>query len=109
MTQDSAAPGHLLFEGALTMRTAHASCATLLAAIARHPDIRIDCTAATEVDLTFIQLLVAARVSGQLSQKSVVLAGPPQSVLLEALTRAGFRPKPIDSSGTDVWFEEVRA
>ncbi len=91
MTQDAAAGGQVAFAGDLTMRTVDTTHATLREAIARGCDLSIDCTAATEVDLTFIQLLVAARASALRSDNSVSLASCPGGALLDVLTHAGFR------------------
>jgi len=91
MTQDAAAGGHVALAGALTIRTADTVHATLREAIAQHCNVSIDCTAATEVDLSFIQLLVAARASARRSDNSVSLAACPDGALLDALTHAGFR------------------
>jgi ABC-type transporter Mla MlaB component len=112
MTPDAATAGCLAFEGALTMRTIEALHATLRDAIKQYASVAIDCTAATEVDLSFVQLLVAARVSAGHSDKSVVLAACPDGALLDTLTRVGFRIVAEDQPGqapvTDsqtFWFE----
>jgi anti-anti-sigma regulatory factor len=98
MTLDPASAGHLALDGALTIRTAEAVSAQLLDALRQHANLAIDCSAATEVDLSFIQLLIAARVSAGLLQQSVVLNRRPDGVLLDALTRAGF---PVAQQGQD--------
>jgi anti-anti-sigma regulatory factor len=92
MTEDTAMGVRLVLEGALTIRTVETIRATLREAIEPGPgaSISIDCCNATEVDLTFVQLLVAARVTGQLLGKTVSLAGPPDGALLYTLTRGGF-------------------
>jgi ABC-type transporter Mla MlaB component len=99
MTPDAATAGHLAFEGALTMRTIEALHATLREAIKQYSSVSIDCTAATEVDLSFVQLLVAARASAGHADKSVVLATRPDGALLDTLTRVGFRIVPEDQRG----------
>ena len=43
------------------------------------------------MDLSFVQLLVAARTSARRSDNTVVFGEPPDGVLLDTLTRAGFR------------------
>lgn len=99
MTQDIAMGVRLVLEGALTIHTVETVRATLREAIEPPPganlakagaNLSIDCSTATEIDLTFIQLLVAARVSGQLLGKSVSLAAAPDGALLDTLTRGGF-------------------
>jgi ABC-type transporter Mla MlaB component len=91
-TEDGA---RLVLEGALTMRTVDAVRATLRAAI-EPPSLAlttlsIDCAGATEIDLTFVQLLIAARVSAQGLGRDVVLAACPEGALLDTLVRGGFQ------------------
>jgi hypothetical protein len=109
MPQNIAAIVQLVLDGALTMRTVETVRATLRAALEPPsgnapagiaPDaitpasIAIDCSAATEIDLTFIQLLIAARVSAGTVGRSLGLAPCPDGVLLDTLTRGGFRIEP---------------
>jgi ABC-type transporter Mla MlaB component len=111
MTQDLSTPGHLSLDGALTMRSVEALFARLRETLAQHSEVSIDCTAAAEVDLSFIQLLVAARASAVQADKTVALAARPDGPLLQALTRAGFRvtqeDQPADSE--TFWFEGAAA
>jgi anti-anti-sigma regulatory factor len=106
MMQD-VAPGCLVLDGALTMRNAEALCTTLREAVAAHSDISIDCTAATEVDLSFIQLLIALRATALRNNRTATLAAHPAGALLHALTGAGFRVTQEDQSGATqaFWFE----
>jgi hypothetical protein len=111
MTLDVATAGHLAFDGALTIRTAETVSAKLLDAIRQHTCLSIDGSAASEIDLSFIQLLIAARATALLSHRSVILAGRPDGVLLDTLTRGGFRVTEEDQDGktATVWFEGARA
>src|ERR1700704_4253612 len=127
MPQDTAAKVQLVLDGALTMRTVDAVRTTLRATIepqsvAAPPGIAspgvapagitppgiapmgiaIDCSAASEIDLTFIQLLIAARVSTRAAGRRISLAPRPDGVLLDALTRGGFRLVPAEDGG--FWF-----
>jgi ABC-type transporter Mla MlaB component len=101
----------LAFDGALTMRTAETLCTTLREAIGQQVDVSIDCTAAGEVDLTFVQLLVAARASARRSGRTVTLAAQPEGTWLHTLTRAGFRITHEDRPGEAraYWFEGAEA
>jgi hypothetical protein len=127
MTEDIAAGVPLVFAGALTMRTVDDIHATLREAIER-PDsaadppadpaadplgarISIDCAAATEVDLTFVQLLIASRISAPRVGKTVQLAAPADGALLDTLTRGGFQAvRESCPDGTpDFWFEGTRS
>jgi hypothetical protein len=87
----------LVLDGALTVRIAPAIGSTLLEAIRAHAVVSIDCSAAT----SFIQLLIAARVSALRLGRLVGLAAAPDGVLLDALTPDGFRPTEADG----FWFE----
>jgi ABC-type transporter Mla MlaB component len=121
MIQDTDAGARLVLDGALTMRTVDAVRATLLEAIERpsadgaasvnapSAGLAIDCTEASEVDLTFIQLLIAARVTTRGLGRPVSLASAPDGVLLDALTRGGFQPiEEISADGTPVfWFAQA--
>ena len=124
--------GQLVLDGALTMRTVETVRATLRAAIEPPSGatpagpapagsspagispagispagivpagIEIDCSATTEIYLTFIQLLIAARVSSCAAGCSLSLAPRPDGVLLDTLTRGGFRLVPEPGGG--FWF-----
>ncbi len=111
MTQHESTDDRLLLKGALTIRTAEIVCATLHETFARHPSILIDCGGADEVDLSFVQLLVAARASAQRLGNSVALAERPDGALLDAFTRAGFRVATENNSdGIEAfWFEGTDA
>ena len=116
MTQDTDAGARLVLDGALTMRTTDAIRATLLEAIERPSPggaspagISIDCTEASEVDLTFVQLLIAARVTTRRLGRPVCLASAPDGALLDTLTRGGFQPlREVAADGTPVfWFAQA--
>jgi hypothetical protein len=107
MPQETATNVQLVLDGALTMRTVETVRATLRAALeppssAAPTDIDIDCSAAAEIDLTFIQLLIAARVSTCAAGRRLSLAPCPEGVLLDTLTRGGFRLVPEPGGG--FWF-----
>ena len=99
----------LEFVGPLTLRTASETCGALREALAHHSAVAIDCEAATDIDLSFIQLLVAARNSAKQASKTVCLAGGRHGVLLAALSRAGLRSANLGHTDTagDLWFEEA--
>lgn len=116
MTQDTVAGIRLNLEGALSIRTVETIHVTLREAIEPPFDvsnaaIAIDCSAATEIDLAFIQLLIATRISAQRLGKAVTLAECPDGALLDTLTRGGFQI--VCESGTGeipaFWFEGTHA
>jgi hypothetical protein len=57
---------------------------------ARFDPLEIDCGGAGEVDLSLIQLLIAARTGARLAGRTVRLASPASGALLDALQRGGF-------------------
>ena len=121
MIQDTDAGARLVLDGALTMRTVDAVRATLLEAIERpsadgaasvnapSAGLAIDCTEATEVDLTFVQLLIAARVSARRSANRRLAGAPGWRVAGHPDHAAGFQP--IEESAADgtpvFWFEQA--
>ena len=102
--------GRLVLVGALTVRDAPAICARLRETIGQHKTVSIDCSSAREIDLSFIQLLVAARTGASSTGRSVTLAGPPGGALLHTLTRGGFRVVQEDAPGAAAfWFTGASA
>lgn len=82
--------GRLSLTGACTVCSAEETHAKLLDMAARCAALEIDCRGVGEVDLSFVQLLLAARTSARLGGRTVRLASPASGVLLEALQRGGF-------------------
>ena len=112
MTQETADTVRLVLDGALTMRTIETVHATLREAIEPAPGkpgapISIDCSAATETDLTFVQLLVAARISTRLLGTTIGLTARPEGALLDTLTRGGFQV--VDEDPSAFWFAGAEA
>ena len=84
----------ITFQGAMTIHDAEATRLRLLAAMADSDRIEIDCSAVSEVDLTFIHILLAARQGAAHSGKTLRLAQPAAGALLDALERGGFVGNP---------------
>jgi anti-anti-sigma regulatory factor len=74
--------------GALTLQGAAAIRDKLATALAAG-DVTLDCGAATEFDLSFVQLVVAARHTALRSGRAFVLAVPLPPALTAVLDRAG--------------------
>jgi hypothetical protein len=89
-------------EGPLTIACADAIRVSLLDILRDGGPVEIDCSAATEVDVTFVQLLLAARGSAALRGFPVALAAPASGALLDVLKRAGFLDA-ADPAETDFW------
>jgi len=80
------------FDGALTIRHIRAIRDRLMEALSGSQTVRVDCVAATEVDLSFIQLMLSARRSAMAAGKTILLSAGESSVLHDALVRAGMLP-----------------
>jgi hypothetical protein len=93
------------FSGSQTIREAEDAAHILRKALADHPSLVLDCDEIEEADLTFLQLVIAARRSAQKSGKAFALGATARGPLLAALDRAGIRPE-----GEHLfWFEGVSA
>ena len=86
-------PYVLSLTGSLTTPRAETIRSEVLAALRDHPSVAVDCSNASEMDVAFIQILVAAERFAAHSGKTVALASPPAGLLAETLRRCGF-PKP---------------
>jgi anti-anti-sigma regulatory factor len=81
--------------GSLTTPRAEAIHSEVLAALTGHSSVTIDCANASDMDVAFIQILVAASRLAAQSGKTIALASPPAGLLAETLRRCGFpQPKP---------------
>lgn len=93
----------LLLTGACGLRTVDDLRAQLLDMSAAHTAVEIDCSNADEVDVSFIQLLLAARSSAQRSGRTIRLAHPASGALRDALQRGGFLTA-VDGQEADLTF-----
>ncbi len=99
---EDTASHRLVFSGPQTIRVAGPVRETLREAITEHPSVRIDCADVTEADLTFIQLLIAARLTAHDAGRQVAFHAAPAGAVLAAVTAAGLSVGP-DANGA-VWF-----
>lgn len=97
MTDTETPWARLVLEGPLTVRTIASIRDSLLDAMASHDAVELDCAAAVSVDLSFVQLLLAARRSARQGGKQLRLAAPAEGVLRAALEQGAFLPP----GGTD--------
>jgi anti-anti-sigma regulatory factor len=86
---DLTAPAGVVMPAALTIREADRIQSQLLQAIREQDQISVDCSAATEVDLSFVQLILAARKSAAALGKTLTVIPPTSGVLREVLWRGG--------------------
>jgi ABC-type transporter Mla MlaB component len=76
-------------DGDLTVRSAARIQGQLVDLLDRHRAIELDCAGATDIDLSFVQLVLAARKSADAIGASLTLSHPAGAVLHDAVTRAG--------------------
>jgi anti-anti-sigma regulatory factor len=88
MTGDSAHTVEIIGDAGL--RNAREIADMLQAAIAEHSNIVVSLTTTTSIDITVIQLLVAARKTALAAGKSLRLRAQPNGVLRQALVKTGF-------------------
>jgi anti-anti-sigma regulatory factor len=88
----------VILDGALTVRGIDAVQARLAAALRQHSVVTVDCGAATEIDLSLIQVLLSARASATYAGKTLRLATPAQDALRAALQAGGFLPDAPDAA-----------
>lgn len=75
--------------GALTVREIKPVHARIAAALRQYATVTLDCSGASAVDLSFIQLVLSARKSAQAAGKTLALAQAAQGPLRAALLQAG--------------------
>lgn len=92
--------------GDVTLQTAPAAHADLLAAIGSHSAITLDLSGSAESDLTLIQLVESARKSATRDGQALRLAEPARGDLLAMLERGGFvaADRPADRA---FWLQEA--
>jgi anti-anti-sigma regulatory factor len=78
----------LSLDGQLTIATSGQIAQQFLEALSNRPEIDVDCTGATEIDVSFIQLLVATARSARAMGKQVTIVET--ALLREVLDRCGF-------------------
>jgi len=88
--QSASSPFILSLTGSLTTPRAEAVHAEVFAVLSGHANVAVDCSNASEMDVAFIQILVAAQRFAVKSGKTVGLAAPPAGILAETLKRCGF-------------------
>lgn len=89
---------------AVTVRSITDFAAHLTEAVDSHAEVALDPAALTEVDLSFVQLVLAARAHAARKGGSVRLTRPAAAPLAALLERAGFLADP-DPADLDFWFQ----
>lgn len=89
MSRSIPVEGRLVLAGEMTLQSVD-SIHSRLQEMAGQPVVEIDCDDVTEVDLSLIQLILAARSSAEKSGRSLMLTQPAAGALQDALQRGGF-------------------
>ena len=98
----------IVFHGDVSIRAAEATRQRLREALGANDSLEIDFADVEEVDLTFLQLLLSAQLSGQRDGKRVFLSRPAEGAVRAALLRAGFLGEQDRSSAGYRFWEAVR-
>jgi anti-anti-sigma regulatory factor len=96
----------VLFTGSLTVSNIEAAHDELRTAVSQNSTVLIDLGGVTEADLTFIQLIEAARRRVSEAGGEMTLRDPAAGAVLEVLRRGGF----LDDDGSDrakFWLQEA--
>ncbi|HEY1942011.1 MAG TPA: STAS domain-containing protein [Roseiarcus sp.] len=80
----------LPLRGSLTTANSEETRAAVMQALSGHDAVILDCAGATEIDLTFVQILVAASRTATQTHKRIEFESPASGPLAEALRRSGF-------------------
>jgi anti-anti-sigma regulatory factor len=92
----------LSFTGSLTIQTIAEAQQMLLGHWALHDTILLDLAEVIDADLTFVQLIEAARATAAQDGKTLGLCGPPPEAVQAVLRRGGFVGGPAEP-GTAFW------
>jgi anti-anti-sigma regulatory factor len=92
-------PHIVTLAGAQTIREAVPTHAALLEALRQPADVLLNCTDVTDIDLSFIQIILAARRTAGESGRRLGLTQPPGGALADALKRGGF----LNESDPALW------
>lgn len=93
-----------MLDSTATVRTAEDIHDRLSKALQAHATVEVDCAAIEEVDLSLVQLLLAARESARRAGKALVLTGPAAGPLSRALAQGGFLSGANGRAGSDEAF-----
>ena len=99
----------IVLRGSLTIAACEAAHLELARNLAAASSVVIETDGDAEVDLAFIQLLIATQRSAERSGKLVALAAPPAGGLAEALISCGFQPAPNATDLKDVLLISTRS
>jgi len=85
----SNSPSRICLEGEINIRCAAELKGLLLQALSHEGALHVDLSAATEVDITTLQLLWAAQREARTTGKDFLLMGPISEIVAAAMNRSG--------------------
>jgi hypothetical protein len=88
-----------------TVRSIASSCGDMLQFIDANESAVIELAEDIEVDISFIQMIEAARIYADTAGKGLALAQPATGALLEALRRSGFL-EGMSAQDTKFWLHQ---
>jgi hypothetical protein len=94
----STAPATLTLPASLSIRGMSAVHETLLTALSKHNALALDIAEDADADLSFIQVVEAARIYAQSQGKNISLAKPANENIINTLRRGGFLTNMEDAS-----------
>jgi len=80
----------LTLQDCLTVAYADQLHEQIVEALQSHAKVALDCSGATEIDVSFLQILLGASRIAESTDKSICLAAPVSGLLAETMTRCGF-------------------
>ena len=92
---------NVYLKGPLTVPYADSIHASLLEALGTAEAVTIDLSAATGIDVSFLQILIAANKTATRNNKLLKVAAPGSGMLEKEAARCGL-PEPISSNGAHV-------
>lgn len=104
LMHELAVKDRVMLGGPLTVRSIAPMHERLLAALRQYPAVTVDLSRAGEIDLSFIQLMLAARKSAAAAGKRLSLGAPAAGALHDALVCAGLIASAGDQPAADQAF-----
>ena len=101
MSEQTGTTGELRLAGPFTIRNVAELHKTLQSALASGGDLSIDLPGDAEADISFVQLLISARVSARAAGNDIRLKNAASGPLLDVLERGGF----LAADDTGFWSE----
>jgi ABC-type transporter Mla MlaB component len=93
------------FSGDVTVSNIESAHLELGAALSQEKPVLVDISGVTETDLTFVQLIEAARRHAAASGRDLALSRPAEGAVLEVLRRGGFLDDDV-CNRAEFWLQE---